>query len=99
MREYTPGQMESGRRTARRRMAVASFIFLIVVAASIVAALILSSHRADIAAALSVASVVLVGLLTCFVTIVLGYLGFSSAEKMFGRKRDGSDGPPPISNS
>lgn len=79
--------IDVGRRLARRRWAGLSFGFLLVASSSILGMLLLSPARESIAAALATASPVLIGLFAAFVSIMLGYLGFSAMEHTF--KRDG----------
>ena len=81
-----PADLEQGRRLARRRLAIFSFWFLIATAGLIVLSLILSPAREEIAQALSIASVIIGGLLATFTSIVLGYLGVSMVERAFGKK-------------
>ena len=78
-------QLDKGRRLARRRMAWMSFAFLVATGSLIVGSLTLREDPTLVASALATASGPLVGVLTVFVAIVLGYLGISGAERMFKR--------------
>lgn len=84
--EDDAARMDRGRRLARRRMADISFAVLVFVAISVVSSLLWSSARAEIAAALSVASAVLIGMFTFFTLIIAGYLGLSTTEKLWDCK-------------
>lgn len=75
--------LDRGRRLARRRMAWLSFAFLVFFGLMTTYGLTFSPARESFAAALSVATVPVTGLLTVFTSIVLGYLGVSVVEQMF----------------
>lgn len=77
--------LDRGRRLARRRFARASFVFLYVYAVVVVATLLWDDDRKEIAAALATASGAIAAAVTPLTLILLGYLGVSLAEKIFGK--------------
>lgn len=79
-------QLDRDRRTARRRMAWASFVFLLLVSTLVVSSLVLSPARLEIATAFATGSAALVGTFTVFSSIVLSYLGVSLVERLMRKE-------------
>jgi hypothetical protein len=81
MNEKLDGELDKGRRHARRNWARMSFYFILGTGMLTAGRLLFSEDRAEIATALVTAAPVLNTFVTVCVTVVLGYLGASHMDK------------------
>lgn len=83
--------MNKQRRLARRWMAWISFWVVILAALALIYGLVLSPARLDVATAVADASAVFNGVLTALTSIVLWYIGNSTAERIFKKEESDAD--------
>lgn len=82
-------ELENGRRRARRRIAIASFVVEVILTLGILGGLLFKEDPTDFGLALMSAEGLLTTMLVTFTALILGYYGVSLTEKILGDKFNG----------
>jgi len=83
--------LERGRRLERRRYARISFGMILVTSILVIGNLLFSPNRTEVATALATAAPLITGLMGVFTAVILGYLGVSTAERIWKRDEPNAD--------